>query len=62
MKSVIKFLGILVFGAVMYSVPVVTVLSIVLNWNGFLQLICILSSILQFILLICKIAEDIEEI
>lgn len=61
MDKLIKIIGILVFSALMYVLPIIVTLSFVLNWPGTIQFSLVILSLMQFSSLFAWIYIEMEE-
>ena len=61
MDKLIKLIGILVFTALMYIIPIAVTLSFVLNWSSGIQLALVVLSLLQFSSLFVWIYMEMDD-
>lgn len=61
MDKLIKLIGIVVFTALMYTIPIMLTLSFVLNWSSGIQLGLIVLSLLQVSSLFAWIYMEMDD-
>lgn len=49
MKTIVYMIGLLIVTAILYAFPILTVCSIIYEWDGFLRILLILASIIEFL-------------
>lgn len=48
MKLTIYMIGLLIVTAILYAIPILTACSIIYEWDGFLRILLIMASIIEF--------------
>lgn len=61
MDKLIKLIGILVFTALMYTIPIAVTLSFILNWSSGIQLALVVLSLLQISSLFAWIYMEMDD-
>ena len=60
MEVLIYVIGSFVFTVFMYCIPILTTLSIVLDWYGGIQVLCIVCAFIQFITVWSVLTERLD--
>ena len=48
METIIYEIGVFVITAILYAIPILTACSFIYGWDGFIQLVLIVASIIEF--------------
>lgn len=52
MKETLIWIGSFILSAILMAIPILLTLSIIMNWNTFIQYILAIHSVIEFILLV----------
>ena len=61
MSKIVLLLGAIVFSLLMYSVPIIVVLSFVYDWDGYYQFLLVIAAGVQFLFLVSTVLNKVEE-
>lgn len=48
METIVYMIGVFIVTAILYAIPIITACSIIYEWDGFLRILLILASIIEF--------------
>ena len=48
METIVYMIGMFIVTAILYAIPIITACSIIYEWDGFLRILLILASIIEF--------------
>ena len=60
MEDIVYIIGLLIVTAILYAIPILTVCSIIYEWDGFLRILLIMASIIEFLGLYILIDDKIS--
>lgn len=60
MSKIVLLLGTIVFSLLMYSVPIIVVLSFVYDWDGYYQFLLVIAAVVQFLFLVYTVLNKVE--
>lgn len=49
METIIYEIGVFVITAILYAIPILTACSFIYGWDGFIQLVLIVASMIEFV-------------
>lgn len=57
MNAILKMIGCLVLGSIIFAIPILVPISFIYNWDGFLKTILVLLAFCVWYFICCTIAE-----
>lgn len=60
MEAIVYMIGLFIVSAILYAIPILTACSIIYEWDGFLRILLIMASIIEFLGLYILIDDKIS--
>ena len=61
METIVYTIGMFIVTAILYAIPIITACSIIYEWDGFLRILLIMASIIEFLGLSVLIMDKVDE-
>ena len=61
MENIIYEIGVFVITVILYAIPILTACSFIYEWDGFIQLVLIVASMIEFLGLSALIVDKVSK-